>query len=601
MPKKLKSPDAPTELRTRAERQMNTRLTGGAASPPYDPQRLVQELEVHQIELEMQNAELRSARDEAAVLLEKYTCLYDFAPVGYFTLAPDGSILLANLNGSTLVETERYRLIGWPFAQLVSLDYRPAFDQFLKQAFESPHRQSIDSLLLQHANPPKPVNIEVQRSPDGTECRAVVVDITDRKLAEEVLLRNQGLFSSLIEQAPVGVYLVDAAFQLQQANPTAMMVFRDVRPLIGRDFSEIIHMIWPKRVADQITARFRHTLKTGEPYQSPDFAEKRRDSGAEEVYEWQLQRVTLPSGAYGVVCFFTDITERRRAEEARRELDFMIAANFVLKEEITRREAVEEALLHTKREQARLLIQSEQQQAQLRGISHQILRAQEEERKRISRELHDVITQTLVGINVNVVGLAQCELSEPGSLCEKIATTQRLVEHAVEIVHEFARQLRPSLLDDLGLIPALHSYLKAFMTETGIRASLKCYAGVEKASSAVRTVLFRVAQESLTNVARHAGATQVSVSIEKTKGAICMEIADDGQGFEVDGANCATPNNRLGLIGMRERVEMIGGSFCVDSAPGQPTTIHVEIKLTQPGTRKPRPKRSPAAEPLECP
>ena len=192
-------------------------------------------------------------------------------------------------------------------------------------------------------------------------------DITARKLAEDMSRRNGILFSSLIEQAPVGVYVVDADFRLQQVNPTAMPVFQNVHPLIGRDFREIMRAVWPRRVADQIISEFRHTLETGEPYRSPEFAERRRDLGVKEVYEWQIQRVTLPADEYGVVCFFDNITERTEAEAAQRRLDVLSASNLKLKQEIVRRQAVEEDLRSARQEQSRLLKQSRRQEMQIAG------------------------------------------------------------------------------------------------------------------------------------------------------------------------------------------------------------------------------------------
>ena len=148
----------------------------------------------------------------------------------------------------------------------------------------------------------------------------------------------------------------------------------------------------------------------------------------------------------------------------------------------------------------------------------------------------------------------------------------------ITIVHQFALELRPTVLDDLGLVPALHAHMKKFMADTGIRASLQVFAGIEKSPAPVRTMLYRVAQEALTNVARHARASQVGVNIEKIKGGVRMEITDNGKGFIVSRTTGAKPSTRLGLIGMKERVEMIGGTFHVESAPGQPTTIRIEIK-----------------------
>ena len=156
-----------------------------------------------------------------------------------------------------------------------------------------------------------------------------------------------------------------------------------------------------------------------------------------------------------------------------------------------------------------MLEQSDRLQEQLRQLSRQILSAQEDERKKISRELHDVIAQTLTGINVRLAALKKEAAINTKGLDRNIARTQRLVEKSVNIVHQFARELRPAVLDDLGLIPALHSFVKLFSKRTRIHVHLKVFAGVEQLDIAKRTVLFRVAQEALTNVSRHAHASRV--------------------------------------------------------------------------------------------
>jgi len=830
MPRKTSIASHPATLRRHAETRLRgerkaRRARSGGKKAEAETGRVVHELEVHQIELELQNAELRKTRDELEAALENYTDLYDFAPVGYFTLAASGAINQANLTGANLVEIERSRLVGRHFELLLPVDLRPAFNTFLNQVFASPARQSGDFKILRPRQLPRIVNIEAQRLFSRQECRVAIVDIaernraaeavrlsevryrrlfeaahdgvlildpgtrkitdanpfmirllgyshdqlvgkelfeigllqdeaasramfqelknnravryddlplksltgraqevevvanlyqedgraviqcnirdiTERKLAEhelaekarlldlshdaiivrdmkghirywnhgaeelygwsrkealgklshrllrtqfpvslskmteelhrtdrwvgelvhtrrngqgltvlarktldrdsqhrpvavlenitditkrkeseERLRRSEALFGLLIAQVPVGIYLVDAQFCLRQVNPTARRIFLKVHPLLGRNFSEIVHTLWPRSVAATVVARFRHTLKTGEPYQSPEFAERRRDTGMLEVYEWQIQRVTLPAGEHGVVCFFSDITERKQAEAAQRRLDVLTASNQKLEQEIVRRRTVEESLRQSEQHQRRLLTQSRLMQEKLRHLSRQVLRVQEEERKRISRELHDVIAQTLTGINLRLASLKQgVGLSNQG-FDRHLARTQRMVAKSVDIVHQFARELRPAVLDDLGLIPALYAFMKSFTTQTGIRTQLTAFAGVERLDTARRTVLFRVAQEALTNVARHAHTDHVAVSIKKLPESICLKITDAGKSFDVDHALQANRGKRLGLLGMRERLEMVGGRLEVVSAPGKGTTITGEIPL----------------------
>lgn len=248
-----------------------------------------------------------------------------------------------------------------------------------------------------------------------------------------------------------------------------------------------------------------------------------------------------------------------------------------LKQEVAQRKFVEESLKRSERHYDQLLEQSGQMQDQLRLLSRQLLSAQEEERKKISRELHDVIAQTLTGINVQLTVLKKEAAIDPAGLGENISRTQQFVQQAVETVHRFALELRPAVLDDLGLIPALHTFMKGFREETGIRVSLAAFAAVEQTNSDKRTVLYRVAQEALTNVGRHAQATEAEVVIQKIGGDICMNIKDNGRGFLKPDPAHGKKNKRLGLLGMRERVEMVGGSFNVISTPGKGTTVEALI------------------------
>jgi signal transduction histidine kinase len=256
----------------------------------------------------------------------------------------------------------------------------------------------------------------------------------------------------------------------------------------------------------------------------------------------------------------------------------LAASNLELNLEIAQRKAVEAKLKQSERHYSELLKQSDRLQEELRRLSRQILLAQEEERKKISRELHDVIAQTLTGINIRLASLKKDAAVNTSYLDRNISRTQRLVEQSVDIVHRFARELRPVVLDDLGLIPALHSFMKNFSARTGIRTRLTAFAGVEQLDATQRTTLYRVAQEALTNVSRHAEASQAHVTLQKSDGAICMKIADNGTGFDQKNLPPGGKKGaRLGLLGMRERVEMVNGSFTVESTRRKGTTIHARI------------------------
>jgi len=272
---------------------------------------------------------------------------------------------------------------------------------------------------------------------------------------------------------------------------------------------------------------------------------------------------------------------RQRNEVLRLHAVALTKGNRELQHEIALRKTAEATTKKGKEEFHALYLESQSMQKKLRQLTRQIIQAQEEERKEISRELHDEVVQTLVGINVELSALGKGASISLLTLKEKIARTQRLVENSVNAVHRFARELRPAVLDDLGLIPALHAYSKSLAERKKLKIHMTAFGGVEALGSAKRTVLFRVAQEALTNVARHAHATQVNMSISEISGAIRMEISDNGKSFAVEKAFQAKNHKRLGLIGMKERIEMVGGSLVITSTPGQGTTVRAEIPFNQ--------------------
>jgi two-component system sensor histidine kinase DegS len=251
----------------------------------------------------------------------------------------------------------------------------------------------------------------------------------------------------------------------------------------------------------------------------------------------------------------------------------------LLAREILRRKAGQKVIMETAQRYRALLLESQIMQRKLRQLTRQVITAHEEERKEISRELHDEVVQTLVGINVQLAALGKGASDGLDTLKEKIALTQKLVAHSVDAVHQFARELRPAVLDDLGLIPALHAYCKILGTRKNIQIHLTAIGGVENLGSDQKTALYRVAQEALTNVVRHARASQVRITISAIERTIQMEIGDNGRAFQVGKILSANDPKRLGLIGMKERMEMVGGTFAISSVVERGTTVRAAIPL----------------------
>jgi len=265
--------------------------------------------------------------------------------------------------------------------------------------------------------------------------------------------------------------------------------------------------------------------------------------------------------------------------------------NRELEAEINQRKRVEDALRQSENHYCQLFNEAQAMQEHLRDLSNEILRTQEDERKRISRELHDEVGQSLTAINVTLSAMRN---NGTGNIAsgQKLAETQVLLQETMETVHRFARDLRPAMLDELGLLPALRSYLKGVASRTGLRVYFRGNSIAEQLADDQKTVLFRIAQESLTNVSKHAHASQVEVSVSKLKESICMEITDDGRSFKVDPKDTGKRKGRLGLLGMQERVRLVNGQFAVKPHPGKGTTIHVVIPFNPAGLGLPLEKKN---------
>lgn len=214
---------------------------------------------------------------------------------------------------------------------------------------------------------------------------------------------------------------------------------------------------------------------------------------------------------------------------------------------------------------------------QSRLFARNLLLAHEEERKEIGRELHDQVAQILTGINVRLASLREQGVINFASFEESIRQTQEMIEKSVDVVYGFARKLRPAILDDFGLIPAIRSLLEELERPTDLIITFEEIPEAEDLDKAQRTVVYRVAHEALMNVLRHAQANRVAIRLLAIPGGIRLQVEDDGKAFDVHKILLSDTPKRLGLLGMKERVEMVRGVFSIQSEKGKGTTVNADI------------------------
>ena len=222
--------------------------------------------------------------------------------------------------------------------------------------------------------------------------------------------------------------------------------------------------------------------------------------------------------------------------------------------------------------------QSQLAESQLRLLSGQIRTAQEQERKFLSRELHDQVGQMLTGLRMELASVARLHGDSGSEICSRIARAKGTVEQTLRIVRNIAMLLRPSMLDDLGLAPALAWLLKESARSSGYETHAEIEPAVDSLPDAQRTCVYRLVQEALTNASRHSDARKVEVSLKKIGQSVVGTITDDGHGFE----RGALKTQGLGLLGMQERVRELGGSIRIESSQGRGTRVEFRLPCPAP-------------------
>lgn len=231
-------------------------------------------------------------------------------------------------------------------------------------------------------------------------------------------------------------------------------------------------------------------------------------------------------------------------------------------------------------ENARLLTRLAESERRFHSISRGVLRLQEEERGRISRDLHDGIGQSLTALKIQLELLEQEAARAASDLEPRIASARALAGACLAEVRQLSHVLRPQMLDELGLLPTLRWLVRTVRERTGLAVSFDSGGCEDRMDPDLETLIYRIAQESLTNIVKHASASDATVRLSRRDNRLLLRVEDSGAGFDADGVLNAREEDRgFGVRAMRDRVHFFNGRFAIRSAPGKGTVVEAELPL----------------------
>jgi PAS domain S-box-containing protein len=417
------------------------------------------------------------------------------------------------------------------------IDYRALASANGLRACWSVPIKSVDGKVLgtfafYFDHPREPTPAEVQAIEHGAQLASQALQ---RHFAAQALLRSEERYRTVVEWSPMGI-LVHQHGRIVFCNPSALEMHRasSAQELLGRSAMDLVHPDDRPRVEELALQVLKYKHSTPE-------TEIRCLQLDGNVIDLQTKAApTLFDGAPAVQVVMFDITARKLAQEQLRV-----------------------------------------SQQQLRRLSARVLQAQETERRRVAHELHDELGQSLTAIKINLQSQQRLVSGESGAL---FTENIRIVEQALQHVRGLALALRPSMLDDLGLVSALRWLTDQARQRHGMDVRLQVSDKVGRLAPDLETAVFRIVQEALTNIERHAAASKVEVSADiAPDGALEVRIRDDGAGFDVDAMReRASGGASMGVLGMAERATLAGGALSIDASPGRGCCITLRCPLAAP-------------------
>jgi PAS domain S-box-containing protein len=381
---------------------------------------------------------------------------------------------------------------------------------------------------------------------------------SERARVQKALQDSEERYRALYEENPSMYFTVDPEGIVRSVNPFgARQLGYEVAELEGQPVLNVFHPEDRDKVREQLEACLRQPRKVLDW----EFRKIRKDGAVMWVRE-MARAVRNAQGNAVVLIVCEDITGRRRVEEELKQ------AHDEMEQRVRERTAAlrdSEAALR-------------RSQDELRALAGRLLTAQEDERRRLAREMHDDLTQRLAALAMRCGKIAAGSTAKSSTVQEEMSAVCRELQDLSSDAQAFSRRLHPAILEDLGLVDALQASVDAFTAATGIPATLRTRGVPEDLPKELALPLYRIAQEALRNVEKHASAPSATISLLALEGELTLSIEDTGGGFD---RAAVRGGGGLGLASMEERARLIGAEFIVDARPGDGTVIEVRVPLSE--------------------